>query len=188
MRSKKEFFADMCEKSKARMKELREADEKLKDIEKKRELKIYAEDALNNMSRDIRRSKERILADGKEEMKKLCSEYIDELHDAQGLDGSEIDDSIMKVLDAPIELTTQDIKTLLNKCGNNATMARIVLRYAKEHGIECGMMFVDPQQKIIDAVESLPYTFEVAEKWYNRENVYDELLGDNSDYSRFFNN
>ena len=44
MRSKKEFFADMCEKSKARMKELREADEKLKDIEKKRERREYGRD------------------------------------------------------------------------------------------------------------------------------------------------
>ena len=187
MRSKKDFFADVCEKTRARMKLLKEADEKLNEIEKKRELKIYADEALNSMSREIKRNKENILSEGKEEMQRLCDEYIDELHNAQGLDGSEIDDDIMKVLSAPVKLTTQDIKTLLNKCGNNATMARIVLRYAKEHGIECGMMLNDPQQKILDAVEALPYTCEVVQKWYDKENVYDELLGDNSNYSRFFN-
>lgn len=188
MKSKKDFFGEVCQKSKECMKAMAEIDGKLKDLEEKRELKIYSDRALNDMSRELKYNKANLLDEHNNEIKKMCDAYINELRDAQGLDGSQIDEDIMKVLSAPVSLTKQDIKTLLNKCSNNATMARIVLRYAKEHGIECGMMLNDPLERTIEAVNSLPYTVNVATKWYNNEHVYDELLGDGSDSARFFNN
>ena len=187
MKSKKTFYSEICKKSKDCMKAMMEIDRQIKEIEDKRELKIYRDSALNDMSRELKYETSNLLDEHNNEIKKMCDAYINELRDAQGLDGSQIDEDIMKVLSAPVNLTKQDIKTLLNKCNSNATMARIVLRYAKEHNIECGMMLNDPLDKTIAAVDSLPYTVSVATKWYNQEQVYDELLGDGSDISNFFN-
>lgn len=80
----------------------------------------------------------------------LVSEYQDKLRKADCLNPEQINDDV-KLLNAGITLLPRDIESLLERNKDNPTMTQIIIRFAREHDIECGAYYFGHEREIRDS-------------------------------------
>ena len=112
--------------------------------------------------------------------KGIVKEYQDELAALDDLKPDEITDDI-KLLNVGITLKERDLKAILARNKGNATMTKLVQRYAEEKGIDLGMdrLFFGHQEEINRAGE-VANVIHYYEKWIDKDNAVEML-------NKFFN-
>lgn len=76
--------------------------------------------------------------------------HITDLERMDALNPAELTDDC-KLLSSGIALTESDIRFMLERNAKNRSMAQIILRYAKEHGIKTDVAYVDHSEAINNA-------------------------------------
>jgi tellurite resistance protein len=93
------------------------------------------------------------------------------------LRGADIDEGDAKLLN--YRLTEHEYIELLNRHGGNVTMEKLILKSAKEHGVDLPLTFVgnDAEKEQLSQLEAAA---KVAMRHYGNEEVFDRLFGPNS--------
>lgn len=82
-----------------------------------------------------------------QEAQNLVNQYRKKAADRNKLDPAELTDDV-KLLQPGIKLEPRDIQGMLERNSTNRTMTQIILRYAKENGIDTGgTLFVGGQEE-----------------------------------------
>ena len=184
MKSKHEFYNDYIFMVKQHIRALNDKKEKIDDIDRKIEYGIYDNSKLNNQKKTIKKEMSDLQAQYADEIKTLCSDYVRELNNADVLKGEELTDDV-KLLESNINLSEKNIQMMVERNKGNNTMQKVINQYAREHDVNVGV-YINPYQESIQAVNNLPYTAEVVERWFDKMSVFDELLGDNSATTKLF--
>lgn len=185
MKSIKDFYKDYIFMVKQHITKLKDKQGEIDDIDQKIEFGIYDNTKLNN----DKKSRIRELSDLHEEFNKeieiLCDDYIKELQKADTLRGDELTDDV-NLLNSNIKLSQKDLMVMLERNKGNNTMQKVIHQYGVDNKINIGV-YENPYQAKIDYINTLPYTAKTVEKWFDKQSVYDELLGDNSESTLYCN-
>ncbi len=144
------------------VKEIRELTAKIAEIEGKKEMfsQTYFEKNLQPQlaALHLQLEKARTSAIGK--ATGLVDDAIAELERADELDGSQLTDDA-RLLGVGVKLTEKDLRAILDRNRDNATMTQLVQRYAEQHDINLGAdrVFVGHLQDI-QALKDLKGTIE----------------------------
>ena len=111
----------------------------------------------------------------------LVAQYAADADAMNDLDPAQLTDDI-KLLQAGIQLTERDIKTMLKRNAENRTMQQLIMRYAQEHGIESPDFkpYYIPSMKERATAEGLSRILDYYEKWITQPNAREML-------DKFFN-
>ena len=99
-----------------------------------------------------------------QEAQNLINQYRKEAADRNRLDPAELTDDV-KLLQPGIKLEPRDIQGMLERNGTNRTMTQIILRYAKENGIDTGGMWYVGGQQEEETARALEGTLSYYRKW-----------------------
>lgn len=113
-----------------------------------------------------------------QEARNLVAQYREDAAKLNNLDPAELTDDV-KLLQSGITLLPRDIQGILERNKGNRTMTQIVLRYAKEHGIETGTYYIGGQAEEENA-RNLDGILSYYKKWIDKPQAKDMLY-------RFFN-
>lgn len=80
----------------------------------------------------------------------IVNQHIKELENADTVKPDELNDDL-KVLNSGISLTKRDLQVMLERNSDNRTMSRMILQWAREHGIDTGTAYVGNEQAIENA-------------------------------------
>ena len=105
--------------------------------------------------------------------RKMVAEYRSSAERLNDLNPDDINDDI-KLLQTGITLLPRDIEALLRRNSSNRTMSQLILRYAKEHGIETNSMYTGTHDEMQRA-KNLESTLHYYEKWVDKPNALDIL-------------
>lgn len=111
--------------------------------------------------------------------KNLVEQYRQEVAEMNNLDPAELTDDI-RLLQSGITLLSRDIQGILKRNSDNRTMTQIVLRYAKEHGIDVGGTFYIGGQQEEETARNLDGIIHYFSKWIDKPNAKEML-------DKFFN-
>ncbi len=103
----------------------------------------------------------------------IIADYKAEIEREDQLNPADLTDDI-KLLSMGVPLLKRDIMGLLERNAGNRTMTQIILRYAKEHDIDTGMIYhntADHARAVEQYWNILPYY----EKWMDTDRAYDML-------------
>lgn len=131
-------------------------------------------------ARDKRIEIREALDECRRECRAVCEEYANFLRDEDALKGADVNDD-MRLLQDGIRLSTQDVKSMIQRNAGNRTMLQLILNYAEDHGIETGLRYIGNKRKV-DEVMSAMSAVEVTLKWWEDPKVgmFDKLMGEGS--------
>ena len=188
MRTEREFYNQFVETIDNNIEELYRISGDIERLEKRKNSNRYKEEYIRNevdpQIRSLKKEMEERRKTGKKEVEDLCEEYRRELLEADSLKGSELTDDA-RLLSLGIPLSKKDLSSMLSRNPNNGTMLQLILKYAAEHEINLGVEYVG-HSGTIEKLGGLPHTAEVALKWYESNDVYNQLIGEGSELSRLF--
>lgn len=185
MRTKREFYKEYTDLVKKHIRAMKDKTDALHEIDEKEEMKIYDNNMLNNQRARIKQEMADLAVLNEKECKALCDDYIVELSKASALNGEDITPDA-KLLNAGVKLDAKDLKSIIDRNNDNITMTKLVLRYADEHDVDIGLTYHDPYEDTIRVVSGLPYSSKVAEKWFEKDSVYEQIFGEQSESTRYF--
>lgn len=99
-----------------------------------------------------------------QEAQNLINQYRKEAADRNRLDPAELTDDV-KLLQPGIKLLPRDIEGMLERNSTNRTMTQIILRYAKENGIEMGGTWYIGGQQEEETAKALEGTLSYYRRW-----------------------
>lgn len=108
----------------------------------------------------------------------LVSEYRADVERLNDLNPDDLNDDI-KLLNAGVTLLPRDVDALLRRNASNRTMVQIILRYAKEHGIETKAMYYGTRNEA-DNADFVDGVLHYYEKWIDKGNarkILDKFFG-----------
>lgn len=110
----------------------------------------------------------------------IISQYREETAERNRLNPDELTDDI-KLLQPGIILEQRDIEGMLKRNGENRTMTQIILRYAKQNGIELKGTHYNGGQAENDTADALSNIVDYYAKWLDKPNGREML-------KKFFSN
>lgn len=143
----KTIYDDLTERVEAAAPIVQKIAQLRKDIESGRfsdkAIKDELTPALSNASVQLSRAKD----EAKLSTQRLVNQCIEALKDEDTLNPADLTDDV-KLLTSGLQLTPRDIKVMLERNKTNRTMSLAILRYAREHDIETGTVYVGNEQHI----------------------------------------
>lgn len=88
----------------------------------------------------------------------LVDRYKDGLKDSDVLNGSDVTDDA-KLLTGAFKLTAADLEAMFDRSSGNRTMLRLIMDYAREHGIFIARTFYTAEDKRDGAETMLRYAY-----------------------------
>lgn len=156
-----------------------EENEKIQDdINSNKASASYVRDFLKPKIENNKRMIESIKIDSANNVNQLCDRFIEELKREDALKPNEITEDI-KLLNCGIRLTKFDLQTMLERNNNNRTMQQLVLRYCEDNKVDIGVSYIGNKQ-LIQRIQSIPQAVKVSLKHSSASNVYNQLLGEES--------
>lgn len=186
--NKKEFYEKVTGSVTKSVEKLSQKRERIEELEgEKRSGKLsqeYITKTIDPEIRSLKREIEDLKEAGKKTVEKYCEEYRAELIDEDSLHGADLTDDA-RLLSSGITLKKRDLDSMLNRNSENRTMVQLILRYAKENGIDLGRMYVGNDETLA-LVSAVPYTTEIVLKWEGRNGMYEKLMGEGTDFEKAF--
>ena len=99
--------------------------------------------ALHSAHRQIEAAQD----EAKKAVSALVEAHVADLERQDALNAEDLTDDC-KLLTAGITLNKRDLTALLDKNAGNRTMTQVILRYAREHEIDMGAMYIGNEEKI----------------------------------------
>lgn len=188
---KKEFFKQVTKELRQGIADLNflKADldvveEAIKDTKKYN--KEYIKNTLipkrDGLKRQIERRKEAVL----DEVQKMTDDRMGELKASDGLNPAEITEDA-RFLNIGVTLSLKELTDLYDRNEGNNTMQRLITDYAKERNINLPRVYAPANEAEMTSTENLPRVCQTALRWYYNDNVYEQVLGENTDCYRAFN-
>lgn len=146
----------------------------------------YAQKTINELEEKIN-SLNRQLEKEMSERVGTLSEHISimrtSLDEEMSLRGSDItaDAELLK-----FNLSEKELMSLMNRNENNPTMVQLILKNAKERGIDLGVHFVG-NENLINALAEVEYAATVVFNNCNQTEFLDTLFGEGSEFETMFN-
>lgn len=191
MTSKRDFYWDIRGIVNSVIEDLNEFDKQEKAIENKIKSKRYspkvAETELKPKLTNIKKSRETRREDGVSAVRTRTEEYIAELRKADQLNPDNLTDDI-KLLQSGVALSADDLAMLFDRNTGNSTMQKLISDFAKQHNRDIQRYYRPTNAELIQSVEKVPYTMQVVLKWHNKPDVYEELIGEESQFGEYFCN
>ena len=85
----------------------------------------------------------------------------------------------------PFNLSEQELVTLLRKNEKNPTMVQLILKHAKERGLDLGIHFIGNTEELA-ALEDLEYAIQTGLKWFRNDNFFDRVFHENKSFKQLF--
>lgn len=191
MTTKRNFYWDIRGIVNSVIEDLNEFDKQEKAIENKIKSKRYspkvAETELKPKLTNIRKNRETRREDGVSAVRTRTEEYIAELRKADQLNPDNLTDDI-KLLQSGVALSADDLAMLFDRNTGNSTMQKLISDFAKQHNRDIQRYYRPTNAELIQSVEKVPYTMQVVLKWHNKPDVYEELIGEESQFGEYFCN
>lgn len=191
MTTKRNFYWDIRGIVNSVIEDLNEFDKQEKAIENKIKSKRYspkvAETELKPKLTNIRKNRETRREDGVSAVRTRTEEYIAELRKADQLNPDNLTDDI-KLLQSGVALSADDLAMLFDRNTGNSTMQKLISDFAKQHNRDIQRYYRPTNAELIQSVEKVPYTMQVVLKWHNKPDVYEELIGEKSQFGEYFCN
>lgn len=117
-------------------------------------------------------------------------DYFEKVDRRWNLMGDEINEDA-KLLNAGVKLTNSDIDALMQRNADNNTMLRLICDYAEQNNIRIEnngahiKYYNDMNSK--DRAEAMSEKARVALRFYYQPDVYNRLLGEETEYYNYFN-
>lgn len=134
---------------------------------------------------EIRKAMQEIQTKASARISGLSQEYINELSYSQQLRGEQLTDDA-KLLSAGVKLSQNDIEMLFDRHAGNDTMQRLFYEYAHANDIPINRAYRPTNADLIDAINAVPTISEKVIKWYDRPDLYNEFIGENSGIYKTF--
>ena len=185
----KEFFDEIVTAVRDSMDRVHKVEDKLADRKRQVASGIFAKEYVQQeLEPEVRRLERKLLSEkdaASEQVRKKCDEYIAELRADEELNPADLTDDI-RLLQMGVSLTERDMRSLLERNKDNATMLQVLLRYAREHDLPTGDVHYIGNAPTIRMVNTLAESAQTALKWSSNYSVFDRLLGEDSDLARAF--
>ena len=185
-----EYYNQVTAEVRKAVEDLREIDTKMKAMEAKKAedlksgrytSKYFQEISQNHM--DLKKSFEDRKRSCLQTVNDLTKSYCKELRDKDALRGEDLtpDARLLK-----FKLKKADYMAMLERNAGNNTMTRMILESAETAGVKLGTTYIshDSVAKSIEA--AVPYAAEVATRWYNKPDVFDQVMGEGSHLAETF--
>ena len=187
---KREFFNSVQDCVKCSIADCIELESKIKAHEQKikaaRESRFYTKEMVDGLYNDLQSLKNTLksrLDACNNEVTNLTKEYCGELRAMDAMRGEELtpDADLLKY-----KLKKSDYTEMLKRNEGNRTMTRLILDSAKDAGIELGVHYAAAADEAKQIEFSVPHIASVVTRWYNKPELYDEFMGDSSDFASQF--
>lgn len=188
MVKKRDFYWDIRNLVTSTIEDLNEFEKQAKAIDAKIKSGKYSNETVQKdlmpQMQDIKRKMEMRREVGCSAVRTRADEYIAELRAADQLNPDNLTDDI-KLLQAGVALSADDLETLFDRNAGNSTMQKLIVDYAKQHDRDIGRSYRPLHADLMRSVDSIPEAMGVAIKWHNKPHVFDHLVGDGSDLDNF---
>ena len=188
MQTKRNFYFSVVEVVEKRIKEINDTKAEIQKLEKMNASGVYSDKRMKENEikiKELRNNLDTVRIYGKQEVTELCEKYASELSAEDALKGSELTEDA-KLLNSGIKLNKRDYEAMLERNKGNRTMTQLIYRSAEEAGLKMGNY--TGNSATISALRSVPYTAEVCMKWADKQNVFNQLLGEGSAMETWANN
>lgn len=183
-----EFFNQIVESVRDSANRINKVEDRIANTKRQISSGVFVADYIKTeLEPELKRLQKKLLSEkdtATELVRKKCDEYIEELKAEEALNPAHLNDDI-KLLQAGVSLTERDMKALLARNEGNSTMTQILLRYAGEHDIRTDVHYIGNQQTI-RLINGLAESAQIALKWSQNYQVFDRLLGDDSELAAAF--
>lgn len=135
---------------------------------------------IRTMERQIKEEREQRLDNIRKLSKPMKASLADELK----LHGADLTPDA-NLLNIGIEWDAEELVDLLMQNDRNPTMIKVVMKYAKQHGIDLPVTF-NANNEELEAMKQIENTAEVVLRHYHNPKVYNDLLGEGNFFAAAF--
>ena len=111
----------------------------------------------------LQNSIQRKADEGIKNAKELVEKYRQSIETLDALDPAQLTDDV-KLLQPGLSLEKRDYQAMINRNSDNPTMLQLILRHAKDHGVDVGVSYTE-REKEKDTAANLDSIIDIYRRW-----------------------
>lgn len=163
--------------------------QKVNSLEKKLNTNVFSKDYIetdikpqySNAKKELKMRGEIALAS----IRDLSEKYIAELKEEDTLKGELLTDDV-KLLNMGIVLSSEDLEMLFDRNEGNSTMQKVIVEYASQNDVKISRQYIPSNAVLIENVKAVPEIANNVIKWFDKTELYNEVIGEGSNMYNYF--